>query len=278
MMVSPSGLAVSPRDFIPPKVMGVLNITPDSFSDGGCFIAPEKALKRAREMVAEGAAIIDVGGESSRPGAKPVALEDELERVLPVIRAIAAELPVSISVDTSKPEVMRAAVAAGATMINDIRALAAEGAVEAVRELGAIVCLMHMQGVPKDMQQSPHYEDVVAEVGAFLEQRVAACVEAGIPRQKILIDPGFGFGKSLAHNLKLLANLGQFVATGVPVLVGISRKSMLGALTGRDAAERDAAGIAAAMIAAEQGVSIIRTHDVAPTVDALKVQTAVRRT
>ncbi len=264
--------------FVAPRIMGVLNVTPDSFSDGGRFVAPEAALVRAREMVAEGAAIIDVGGESSRPGSRPVLPEDELDRVIPVIQAIATEMPVMISVDTSKPEVMRAAVAAGATMINDIRALAAEGAVETVAELGAAVCLMHMQGAPQHMQRAPHYEDVVAEVGVFLEQRVAACLKAGIPHHKLLIDPGFGFGKSLAHNLALLANLGQFVAMGLPVLVGISRKSMLGTLTGRAEGGRVAAGIAAAMIAADQGVHIIRTHDVAPTVDALKVQTAVRGT
>ncbi len=264
--------------FSAPQIMGVLNVTPDSFSDGGHFLAPTLALARAREMVAEGAAIIDVGGESSRPGAKPVPVEDELERVVPVIQAIAAELPVSISIDTSKPTVMRAAVAAGATIVNDIQALAAEGAVETVSELGVVVCLMHMQGAPESMQQAPHYEDVVTEVSAFLEQRVAVCLQAGIPRQNILIDPGFGFGKSLDHNLALLANLNRFVATGLPVLVGISRKSMLGSLTGRAAEERAAAGIAAAILAAEQGVRIIRTHDVAPTADALKIQTAVRRT
>jgi dihydropteroate synthase len=259
--------------------MGILNITPDSFSDGGDFVSPGAALEQARRMVAEGADMVDVGGESTRPGAQPVAEQAELERVIPVIEAIASELPVAISVDTSKPRVMSEAVAAGAGMINDVMALQEPGALEAARDTGAPVCLMHMQGRPRTMQQNPEYHDVVEEVATFFRQRVEACVATGIPRERLLLDPGFGFGKLLVHNLQLLGNLGRFKGFGLPLLVGISRKSMIGAILG-DAAvdERLYGSLAAAVLAAEQGVAIIRVHDVKPTVEALKVVQAVADT
>lgn len=256
--------------------MGILNVTPDSFSDGGAFFDPAIALDHARAMVAAGADLIDVGGESTRPGAAPVCVEDELARVIPVIEALAAELPVPISVDTSKPEVMAAAVRAGAGMINDVGALGAPGALEAARDLGVPVCLMHMRGEPRTMQVAPHYGDVVGEVRDFLAQRSAACVAAGISPERLVIDPGFGFGKTLDHNLALLARLGELRDLGLPILVGLSRKSMLGAITGRAVGERLPASLAAALLAVERGASILRVHDVASTVDVLKVQEAVR--
>jgi dihydropteroate synthase len=256
--------------------MGILNVTPDSFSDGGVFFDTAAALDHARAMVMEGAGLIDVGGESTRPGAAPVDLDGELGRVVPVIEALAGELPVPLSVDTSKPEVMVAAVKAGACMINDVRALGAPGALEAARDLGVPVCLMHMRGEPRTMQVAPRYGDVVAEVRDFLAQRIAVCLEAGIPRKQLVVDPGFGFGKTLEHNLALLGRLAELGDLGVPILVGISRKSMLGAITGRDIGERLPASVAAALLAAERGASIIRAHDVAATVDALKVLEAVR--
>ena len=256
--------------------MGVLNVTPDSFSDGGKFATPDAALAQARAMVAEGAAIVDVGGESTRPGAQPVPEAQELDRVLPVIDRIRRELDCAISVDTLKPGVMRAACAAGAELINDVMALRAPGALEAARDTGAAVCLMHMQGEPRTMQQAPHYDDVIGEVRAFLEQRVAACVAAGIARDKIVVDPGFGFGKTLAHNLRLLAGIERLADLGLPVLVGVSRKSMFGQLLDRPANQRVAGGIAAAALAAWQGARIVRTHDVRATMDALKVTAAAR--
>jgi len=265
-----------PLDLSRPCVMGVLNLTPDSFSDGGVLLRPEDALERALQMVEEGADIIDVGGESTRPGASPVSADDEIARVVPLIAALAPRVSVPISVDTSKPEVMRAAVAAGAGMINDVRALRLPGAMEAAREAGVPVCLMHMQGEPWTMQADPRYTDVVAEVGAFLVERIHACVAAGIPRQRLLIDPGFGFGKTLAHNLALLAGLPALLALGPPLLVGLSRKSMIGALTGRPMAERLAGSLAAAVLAVERGARVVRVHDVAATVDALRVAWAVR--
>ncbi|WP_295886767.1 dihydropteroate synthase [uncultured Thiohalocapsa sp.] len=255
--------------------MGVLNVTPDSFSDGGDFFARDTALRRAEQMVAEGADIIDVGGESTRPGADAVSMQDERRRVVPVIEALARRLPVPVSVDTSKPEVMRAAADAGASLINDVRALRAPGALAAAVSLGLPVCLMHMQGEPRTMQESPTYGDVVAEVGNFLKARIAACLAAGLPGERLLLDPGFGFGKRLAHNLALLARLPELAEIGPPLLVGISRKSMLGAITGRPVAERLPAGLAAAVLAARSGARILRVHDVAPTVDALKVVAAV---
>ena len=255
--------------------MGILNVTPDSFSDGGRFLRREDAVRQALAMEAAGAALVDVGGESTRPGAPEVGLDEELARVIPVIEALQEVLEVPISVDTSKPEVMREAVAAGAGMINDVNALRAEGAIEAAAELGVPVCLMHMQGTPRTMQRSPAYDDVVAEVKAFFEARMAACEAAGIPRERLLLDPGFGFGKTLEHNLALLRHLDAFTALDRPLLVGISRKSMLGAITGRETDERLAAGLAAAVLAVERGARLVRVHDVAATVDALKVTMAV---
>jgi len=259
-----------------PQVMGVLNVTPDSFSDGGRFVTPEAALEQARRMVAEGAAIIDVGGESTRPGAVPVSVEEELRRVVPVIEVIAAEMPVVISIDTHKPAVMRAAVAAGAGMINDVRALRAEGAVDAVVRLEVPVCLMHMLGEPRTMQTAPHYRDVVVDIKGFLQERVAVCIRAGIDRRRLLIDPGFGFGKDLRHNLELLNHLNEIIALELPMVVGVSRKSLIGAILDVKADERLYGSIALAAIAVWQGATIIRAHDVSATVQALKVVAAVK--
>lgn len=256
-------------------VMGILNITPDSFSDGGRFLDSSAALQQARRMWAEGAAIVDVGGESTRPSASNVSVAEELDRVLPVVAAIRKELPVFISIDTSKPEVMRAAVAAGAHMINDVRALRAPGALEAVRELGVPVCLMHMQGEPRSMQQAPTYQNVVREVCDFLAQRVSACEAQGIGRDRLIIDPGFGFGKTLEHNLCLLSELGEFVASGLSVLVGLSRKSMIGAVLRKPVEERLYGSLALSVLAATKGATIVRVHDVGPTVEALKMAAAV---
>lgn len=264
-------------DLSQPVVMGVLNVTPDSFSDGGRFLDREAALVHAQRMAAAGAAIIDVGGESTRPGAAPVDAAEELDRVIPVIEALVAELEHPVSVDTSKPEVMREAIAAGASMINDVAALRAPGALTVVAASQVAVCLMHMQGEPRTMQADPRYEDVVADVHAFLAERVEACESAGISRGRIVVDPGFGFGKTLEHNLALLAGLGEFTRDGLPVLAGLSRKSMIGALTGRGTGGRLAGSVALAALAVANGASIIRTHDVTETVDAVKVAAAVRR-
>jgi len=263
-------------DLSAPVVMGVLNVTPDSFSDGGRYTSADTALAQARRMLEEGAAIIDVGGESTRPGAEPVPEAEELARVLPVIERIASELGCVISIDTMKPGVMRAACAAGAELVNDVMALRTPGALEAVRDAGAAVCLMHMQGEPRTMQQAPQYGDVVQDVRAFLGARIEACVKAGIGAARIVIDPGFGFGKTLAHNLKLLGALGEIATLGPPLLVGVSRKGMFGQLLDRPAGERLAGGVAAAALAAWQGARIVRTHDVRATMDALKVTAAVR--
>jgi dihydropteroate synthase len=261
-----------------PRVMGILNVTPDSFSDGGEFFSVERALRRAHEMVAEGAAIIDVGGESTRPGAEPVSVEEELSRVIPVIEAIHAALPEAvISIDTSKPEVMRAAARAGASMINDVYALRVTGALDAAAELGLPVCLMHMRGEPRSMQGNPTYRDVVSEVCEFLAQRVDACLAAGLAREQLLIDPGFGFGKTLEHNLLLLRHLDRHLALGFPLVVGLSRKSMIGQLLGRPVGERSYGSIALATIAAWQGASIVRAHDVKETADALRMVAAIRQ-
>lgn len=265
-------------DLSGPRVMGVLNVTPDSFSDGGDYLDAETAVARARAMVAEGAAVVDVGGESTRPGAPEVSVAEELGRVLPVIEALAPSLPVPVSIDTSKPEVMRAAARAGAGMINDVMALRRPGAMEAVAELGLPVCLMHMQGTPRTMQQAPAYDDVVADVAEFLQQRLGACVEAGIPRSQLLLDPGFGFGKSVEHNALLLRELERIVALGAPVTVGLSRKSFLGAVLDRPLEERLAGSIAAAVLAASRGALLVRAHDVAATADALKLTERVLRT
>jgi dihydropteroate synthase len=264
-------------DLSQPRVMGILNVTPDSFSDGGRHARLAEALAHARAMVAEGADLIDVGGESTRPGAAAVSVEEEIRRVVPVVEALAAELPVPISVDTSKPEVMRAAVRAGATLVNDVAALRGPGALETAAALGVPVCLMHMQGEPRTMQRDPRYGDVVGEVAAFLAQRIAACEQAGIPRGRLLVDPGFGFGKTLAHNLALLRGLPALGALGVPVLVGLSRKSMIGALLGdAPVGERLHGSVAAALLAVERGAAIVRVHDVAPTVQALRIWAGVR--
>lgn len=259
-----------------PLVMGIVNVTPDSFSDGGRYLRPEIAVAHAMTLVEQGADLLDIGGESTRPGADAVSVEDELARVIPVIEALAALCDVPISIDTSKPELMQAAVAAGARMINDVNGLRAEGALSAAAAAAVPVCLMHMQGRPRTMQANPQYQDVVQEVGAFLAERVAACVEAGIPRDFIAVDPGFGFGKTLTHNLTLLRHQEKLRDLDLPLLIGISRKSMLGAITGRKSAdERLAASIAAAVLAAERGAAILRVHDVAETVDALKIIQAV---
>ncbi len=255
--------------------MGILNVTPDSFSDGGQFLTPASALRQAERMAADGAAIIDIGGESTRPGAMAVGDTEEIDRVVPVIEAVCAALDVPVSVDTSKPAVMRAAVAAGASMINDIRALQEEGAVDTAVELQQTVCLMHMQGAPRTMQQNPQYEDVVAEVTQFLRDRVAQCREAGLGEDLIVVDPGFGFGKTSANNVELLANLRQLLDIGPAIMIGVSRKSTLGAITGREVDELLPAGLAAAVMAVDRGASIVRTHDVAETVDALRVARTV---
>ncbi len=264
-------------DLAEPAVMGVLNVTPDSFSEGGHPVDPATAVARGRRLAAEGAAIVDVGGESTRPGAAPVPVAVEIDRVVPVIGRLAADLAVPISVDTSKPEVMRAAVAAGAQMINDVRALTAPGALEAAAEAGAAVCLMHMQGEPATMQDDPSYGDVVAEVRDFLRARAAACVAAGIARERICIDPGIGFGKRVEHNLALLARLDELAGLGFPVLLGVSRKSLIGIITGRPAGARLAGSIAFAALAVARGAAIVRAHDVAATLDAVKAAAALRR-
>ncbi len=258
-------------------VMGVLNVTPDSFSDGGRFIAPQRALDHASRMVEEGATIIDVGGESTRPGAAPVDAAAELERVVPVVEALAHTFPdIVISVDTSKPQVMRAAVAAGAGLINDVRALREDGALHAAAASNAAICLMHMRGEPRTMQEAPQYDDVVSTVQGFLADRAVACEEAGIQRARLILDPGFGFGKSLLHNLTLLRRLGELGDIGLPLLVGISRKSMIGAILDAPVEARTHGSVAAAVIAAQQGARVIRSHDVRATVDAVRIVDAVR--
>ncbi|MES1167197.1 MAG: dihydropteroate synthase [Pseudomonadota bacterium] len=254
--------------------MGVVNVTPDSFSDGGRFLDPAQALEHANRLMGEGADILDVGGESSRPGAAPVGVEEELRRVMPVLEKLAG-LPVPVSVDTSKPEVMRRSIAAGASMINDILALQAPGALEAVAGSDAAVCLMHMLGEPRTMQKDPRYDDVVAEVGGFLGGRAQAAVAAGIARDRIVLDPGFGFGKTPQHNLELIRALPRLRALGYPVLAGLSRKSLFGKIVGREAAERVHASAAGALLAAQRGAAIVRVHDVAATRDSLLVLRAI---
>jgi dihydropteroate synthase len=268
-------------DLSRPRIMAVLNTTPDSFSDGGLFYRDGRldldlALAAARQMVADGAAVLDVGGESTRPGAAPVSSEEEMARVLPVVEAVAAELDVIISLDSSTPALMQEGAALGAGLINDVRALSRVGALEAAADTGLPVCLMHMQGDPGNMQDTPTYDNVVQEVAAFLRQRVLACEAAGIQRERLLLDPGFGFGKTVGHNLQLLQGLPRLVDEGMPVLVGLSRKSMIGKLIGRDVAERLPASLALAVMAAERGASIIRTHDVRATADALAMWVALR--
>jgi dihydropteroate synthase len=254
--------------------MGILNVTPDSFSDGGRYLDSARALDHARRMVADGADLIDIGGESTRPGAAPVAEAEEMARVIGITETLAGD-GVAVSVDTRKPAVMRAAIAAGAAMINDVSALTAPGALEACAERGVGICLMHMRGDPGSMQQAPAYGDVVREVRDFLLGRADACVAAGIAPEHIVLDPGFGFGKTLAHNLQLLRALPELVAAGYPVMVGLSRKSSLGLITGRDAAQRLPASLAATLAAVARGASIVRVHDVREMVDALKVWLAI---
>ena len=263
-------------DLSRPLVMGVLNVTPDSFSDGGRFADREQALSHARRMRDDGADIVDIGGESSRPGAESVAEGVELSRVLPLVEALAAE-GIPVGVDTRKPAVMQAAIAAGAAMINDIAALREPGAIEACAQGGVGVCLMHMQREPRTMQAAPAYADVVSEVRDFLLARARVCIDAGIARERIAIDPGFGFGKTLAHNLALLRALGTLAATDYPVVAGLSRKASLGEITGRSVDERMPASLAAALCAVARGAAIVRVHDVRATVDALKVWSAVER-
>ena len=254
--------------------MGIVNVTPDSFSDGGQHLQRDAALAHAQQLIAEGADILDIGGESTRPGASPVSIQEEMDRVLPIIEEL-RDAAVPISIDTFKPEVMLAAIAVGAQMVNDINALQDAAAMNAVAASHAAVCLMHKQGNPQTMQEQPVYQNVVAEVMAFLGERIAAAEAAGIQSDRIVIDPGFGFGKTLAHNLALLQGLNELAALGVPVLAGLSRKSMLGALTGQDVAQRLPASVAAALIAVQRGANIVRVHDVRATVDALKILRAV---
>ncbi|MGE3530658.1 MAG: dihydropteroate synthase [Steroidobacteraceae bacterium] len=257
--------------------MGVLNVTPDSFSDGGRFFDPAQALDRAAQMVAEGAAIIDVGGESTRPGAAEVTVVEELQRVVPVIEAIRARHDMLVSVDSSKPEVMRAAVAAGAHIINDIRALTEPGALQAAAASGAAVCLMHMQGQPETMQAAPRYRNVVNEVGLFLEERIKACIQAGIAAERLIVDPGIGFGKSVEHNLALIAHLPAIRRFSLPILIGASRKSFIGAVLGQPLEQRLHGGLAVAAAAILAGAQIIRTHDVGATCDAVRMAHALRQ-
>ncbi len=258
-----------------PIVMGILNVTPDSFSDGGLFTNIDTALRQAEQMCIDGAQIIDIGGESTRPGASPVSISEELDRVIPIIEKIHQTLDVVISIDSCKAEVMTAAAKAGAGLINDVMALQAEGALKAAQETGLPVCLMHMQGEPRVMQQSPQYADVVHEVKDFLMKRVEQCLQQGFTKNQLIIDPGFGFGKTLAHNIKLFKALEQFTALEVPVLVGASRKSMIGQITGKESAQRLSGSLALATLAVTKGATMIRVHDVAETIDAIKVALAL---
>jgi dihydropteroate synthase len=267
-------------DLSRPVIMGVINTTPDSFSDGGSLYADHRlnldyALQRAADMVAGGAGIVDIGGESTRPGAEPVSVGEELDRVVPLVERIAAELDVVISVDSSTPQLMTEAAASGAGMLNDVRALERAGALVAAAATGLPVCLMHMQGQPDTMQAQPEYQDVVTEVCEYLQQRVAACAAAGIDRSQILLDPGFGFGKTVEHNLQLLAGLPRLAKEGMPLVVGLSRKSLIGKLLGRNVEQRLPASLGLAVLAVERGASIIRTHDVAETADAVAMATAL---
>jgi dihydropteroate synthase len=260
-----------------PRVVGIVNVTPDSFSDGGKFVDTDAAVAHALKLAEEGADMLDIGGESTRPGAADVSLDEELTRVVPLIERLVARTELPISIDTSKPEVMRAAVAAGAGMINDVYALRREGALDAVAELGVPVCLMHMQGEPRSMQDAPQYDDVVGEVHRFLMDRVFACELSGIDKRKVMVDPGFGFGKNLEHNLALLRALERFGDLGSGAYVGLSRKSMIGKLIGRgNPADRTAGSVAAALIAVQRGARMVRVHDVGATVDALAVWQAVK--
>jgi dihydropteroate synthase len=264
-----------PLDLSRPAVMGILNITPDSFSDGGVFLSRENAIAHARRMTEEGADIIDVGGESTRPGAQPVSVQEEMDRVIPVIEALHEKISLPISIDTSKPEVMRAAVAAGAGFINDVRALRDAGALEAAASLRVPVCLMHMQGEPRRMQENPRYRDVLSDIGDFLRARLQAAQVAGIPAQRLVIDPGFGFGKTLEHNLELLRGLKKLQSLGASILVGLSRKSLIGKALGLPVEGRLHASVALALMAVQNGARVVRVHDVGPTVEALRMWQAV---
>ncbi len=268
--------AGKPLDLSQPRVMGILNVTPDSFSDGGRFYDREQAREQALRMQEDGAAIIDIGGESTRPGASNVTVQQELDRVVPLIETLVTVLEVPISIDTSKPEVMRAAVEAGAGMINDVYALRREGALETAAALEVPICLMHMQGEPRSMQQSPEYLDVIEEVGRFLLEQAVRCEQAGIQRRHLLLDPGFGFGKRLEHNLSLLKHLSHLVESGYPVLVGMSRKSMIGTVLDQPVEARLHGSVAAATLAAWLGAKVIRVHDVKATVEAMKMVAAVQ--
>ena len=262
-------------DLAHPQVMGILNVTPDSFSDGGRFRQRDEALRHAAAMVAAGASLIDVGGESTRPGALQVSADEELQRVAPVVEAIAAELDVIISVDTSCPQVMRESARLGAGLINDVRSLRREGALQAAAESGLPVCLMHMQGEPETMQKNPHYDDLLAEVQAFFAERMAACAAAGIAAERIILDPGFGFAKNLQHNLSLFKHMQVLHGFARPLLVGVSRKSMIGQALGREVDQRLAGGLALAALAVTKGACILRVHDVAETVDLVRMIAAV---
>ncbi|MDE3735565.1 dihydropteroate synthase [Pseudomonas resinovorans] len=263
-------------DLAQPHVMGILNVTPDSFSDGGRFNARDAALRHAAEMVSAGATLIDVGGESTRPGARPVSPTEELERVAPVVEILARELDVVISLDTSTPAVMREGARLGAGLINDVRALRRDGALDAAADTGLAVCLMHMLGEPGNMQQDPQYQDVVREVGEFLAERTQACLAAGVQGDRIILDPGFGFAKTLAHNLSLFKHMEALRELGRPLLVGVSRKSMIGQVLGREVHQRLSGGLALAALAVAKGACILRVHDVAETVDAVRMIAAVQ--
>ncbi|MGL5286528.1 Dihydropteroate synthase [Aeromonas sp. RU39B] len=254
-----------------PHVMGILNVTPDSFSDGGSWNRIDKALEHARDMVSQGATLIDIGGESTRPGAPDVSEQEELDRVIPVVEQLVKEVEVMISLDTSKAAVMREGCRAGAHLINDVRALLEPGAMEAAAEADVPVCLMHMQGAPRSMQQAPHYDDLLGEIRTFFDERIAACERAGIARSQLLLDPGYGFGKTVAHNYQLLARQDELLDYELPLLVGMSRKSMIGNLLGRPVEERLAGSLACAVIGMQKGGRIIRVHDVAATMDALRI-------
>lgn len=256
--------------------MGIVNVTPDSFSDGGKFAATNLAIEHALKLASEGADILDIGGESTRPNAMPVSLQEELDRVMPVIEALVSQVNIPLSIDTYKPQVMQAAIAAGASIVNDVRALQEEGALKTVAKSNAGVCLMHMQGTPQTMQNNPQYKDVVAEVKAFLAVCLQASIDAGIAKNRIVLDPGFGFGKTREHNITLIQHLESFATLGQPLLVGLSRKSVLGQVTGNDVDARLYASIAASVIAAQKGAKILRVHDVKATVEALKVVSAIQ--
>jgi len=276
-MIKPFKFADRTLDLSVTQIMGVLNITPDSFSDGGKYTRLDLALNRASEMLSQGASIIDVGGESTRPGASPVSLQEEMDRVCPVVERIAQSLDVVISVDTSRPEIMTEAIRLGAGLINDVRAFTLPGAIEAVRQQDVALCLMHMQGTPLSMQQQPAYQSVLQEVFGFLESRAEEMIHSGVDAGRLIVDPGFGFGKTLAHNLELLASIDALCRLGYPVLIGLSRKSMFAALLNREVDERLYGSIAAATIGAGLGANIVRVHDVQETADASKVLDAVRR-